>query len=105
MKMQTTLRTILAGALLCAGAMAADRPAKRQVAQQARIEEGKASGELTKGEAAKVQAKKAKLHREIVRDRKDGGGLTAKERVKIEAKQDKLSREIAKEKRDAQTRK
>jgi hypothetical protein len=85
-------------------AAAEDRPAQRQKNQQHRIHQGVRSGELTGKEAAKLEAKEAKLHKEIRRDRQDGPGLTDKERVKIEKKQDKLSREIAKEKHDRQDR-
>jgi len=99
------IRMILISVLACGTMLAADRPAKRQVKQQARINEGVKSGELTKREATKLQVEKAKLHKEIKQDRKDGPGLTPAERAKIEAKQDKLSRDIAREKHDAQTRK
>ena len=59
---------------------------------------------LERARTLKLEAKEAKLHREIKRDRKDGGGLTLKERAKIDAKQDKLSRQIYKEKHDDQKR-
>lgn len=91
--------------LLVATLLAEDRPAARQKNQQKRIADGVASGELTKGEAKKLERKERKLHREIKKDRADGGGLTTKERVKIEHKQDKLSDEIAREKHDKQKQK
>ncbi len=74
----------------------------RQGKQDARIKAGRKSGELTKKEAARLEAKDAALDAKIRRDRKDGGGLTAKERAKIEKLQDKQSKDIAKQKHDAQ---
>jgi hypothetical protein len=78
------------------------RIATRKDKQQDRVAEGVKDGSLTAKEAAKIEAKEAKLNREIRQDRKDGKGLTPKERAKIEAKQDKMSREIYKEKHDKQ---
>lgn len=78
------------------------RVATRKDRQQDRVGEGVKDGSLTAKEAAKIEAKEAKLNREIRQDRKDGKGLTAKEKVKIEAKQDKMSKEIYKEKHDKQ---
>jgi hypothetical protein len=90
--------------MIAAGLMAADRPAQRQMNQQARIRQGVRSGELNRAEARTLQAREAALHRQIVRDRIDGGGLTAAERLRIEQRQDALSRAIAREKHDAQHR-
>ena len=100
--MKRLLIGLLAGSILVMQAGA--QVASRQKAQNARINEGVRSGELTKKEAAKLKRKEAALHREIRQDRKDGPGLTPAERAKIDHKQDKLSREIAKDKHDAQKR-
>lgn len=78
------------------------RIANRKDRQQDRVAEGVKDGSLTAKETAKIEAKEAKLNREIRQDRKDGKGLTAKEKAKIEAKQDKMSKEIYKEKHDKQ---
>ena len=78
--------------------------AQREKAQNARINEGIRSGELTRAEAAKLKRKEAALHREIKNDRRDGRGLSAAERAKIDRKQDRLSRDIAKQKHDRQDR-
>ena len=91
---------MISGALVMAAF--GDTPAKRQRAQQKRINQGVNSGELTNKEAIKLERREAKLNREIRKDRADGGGLTAKERAKIDRKQDKLSEKIAKEKHDNQ---
>ena len=102
MKRLWTLVTL--GMFVVSGAAFAEKVKKREKRQQNRIEEGVASGDLTKKETLKLEAKEAKLHREIKRDRKDGGRLTLKERAKIDAKQDKLSKQIYKEKHDDQKR-
>lgn len=91
-------------AALGASAFAGPTIVQRQHRQQARINQGVRSGELTRREAAELRAKEARLNRQIQRDRVDGGGLTAKERNKIDKLQDALSREITREKHDGQSR-
>ena len=111
--MKRMFAALVVTASLAAGAMAqegttATAPKKqgrvetRKDNQQDRIAKGVESGALTSKETAKLEAKEARLNREIKKDRQDGGGMTAKERNKIEKKQDKLSREIAKDKHDKQ---
>jgi uncharacterized protein YdeI (BOF family) len=103
-------RTILAAIIAALSVLALDdtekdkksRVANRKERQQDRVAEGVKDGSLTAKEAAKIEAKEAKLNREIRQDRKDGKGLTPKEKAKIEAKQDKMSKEIYKEKHDKQ---
>ncbi len=102
--MKRLVMLVTLGMFVVSGATFAEKVKKREKRQQNRIEEGVASGDLTKKETLKLEAKEAKLHREIKRDRKDGGGLTLKERAKIDAKQDKLSKQIYKEKHDDQKR-
>lgn len=98
------MKTFALTLILAAAALAADRPANRQVTQQARIRQGVRSGQLTAPEARHLQARKNNLHQQIVRDRVDGGGLTLAERARIERQQDALSRAIARQKHDAQHR-
>lgn len=76
----------------------------RQVNQQARINEGRRTGALTKAEAARLQAQQGALRRQVRQDRLDGGGLSARERARIEREQDQQSRRIARQKHDAQVR-
>ena len=102
--MRKFLAAITLGAFLAIGGFAADKAKVRQKNQQKRINQGVKSGELTKKEVLKIEAKEAKLHREIRKDRRDGGGLTPKERAKINKKQNKLSKEIYKDKHDKQKR-
>lgn len=78
------------------------RVENRKDRQDARIKQGRESGELTKKEAAKIRARQKDLNQQIREDRRDGGGLTAAERVKIEKRQDNISEKIYKEKHDAQ---
>jgi len=99
------MAVVLSGALVIPTVLAQDRPAQRQKNQQKRIKEGQKSGELTRKEAAKIEAREAKLHKDIKDARKDGPGLTPKERVQIEKRQDKISQDIYKEKHDAQKKK
>lgn len=83
---------------------ATPRVDQRQANQEARIEQGVKSGELTKKEAAKLKAGQAKVQRKEDKAKADGV-VTAKERAGLEHAQDKQSRKIAKEKHDKQERK
>jgi hypothetical protein len=76
----------------------------REVRQYQRVREGIRSGELTGREAAVLQRREAKLHRQIRRDHLDGNGLSPAERQKIDRKQDRLSRQIYRQKHDNQVR-
>lgn len=78
---------------------------EREKNQQKRIRKGVKDGELTRREAVKLEAKEAKLHKEIKDARQDGPGITPRERAKITRKQNKLSKEIYKDKHDSQKRK
>ena len=94
--------------LMAAVGVAQDPPPNikaREKEQQKRIREGRKTGELTKKETVKLEAKEEKLHEKIQKDRKDGGGLTAKERAKIQKRQNKISKDIYDEKHDAQQKK
>ena len=75
---------------------------KRQEAQQDRIAQGVASGQLTPRETARLEAREANLNRTIAKDRQTGGHLSARERRQINRRQNQLSRDIARQKHDAQ---
>ena len=94
--------TIIADDAAPKAAQKKGRIAARKDVQQERIGEGVKDGSLTAKETARIEAKEAKLNKEIRQDRSDGKGLTPKEKAKIEAKQDKISKEIYKEKHDKQ---
>jgi uncharacterized membrane protein YebE (DUF533 family) len=70
---------------------------KRQVEQQKRIDQGKASGQLTDKEAARLEKGQAKVKRMEDKAKADGK-VTAAERKRIEHEQNKQSRRIEKEK-------
>ncbi len=100
----TVLRKVLAAALVLAiGApvLAAEVDA-RQANQEARIQQGVRSGELTPGEAARLERKEARIRREIRRDRAENGGtLTPAQRAKINRQENRTSRQIYRAKHDA----
>ena len=74
---------------------------KRQANQAARIEQGKASGELTTKEAARLDAGQAKIAAKEAKAKSDGV-VTKKERARLERAENKQSRKIRKQKHDAQ---
>ncbi len=76
---------------------------KRQANQAARIEQGKASGQLTDKEAAKLEKGQAKVSAKEAKAKADGV-VTKKERAKLKHAENKQSRKIAKQKNDAQTK-
>ena len=77
---------------------------KRQIHQQQRIKEGVKSGELTKPEARRLEAREAKIQHDK-RVAKSDGVVTPAERAKLAHEQNKASRRIYKQKHDAQTKK
>lgn len=76
----------------------AERRARvRNKAQRARIHEGVKSGEVTRGEAAKLRREQARIHQAERRARRDGN-VTPAEKARIERMQNKASRDIYKAK-------
>ena len=75
---------------------------QRQVSQEARIQQGVRSGELTPKETAKLEKGQAKV-RAMEDKAKADGKVTPKERKKLAKAQDKQSKKIYKEKHDKQT--
>ena len=100
------MKYFLAGAFvviaLAVPAAVGQRIENRKDRQEARVEEGKQSGELNKKEAARIKARQRDLNKQIRKDRKDGGGMTAAERARIEKRQDNISGDLYKQKHDAQ---
>lgn len=70
---------------------------KRQHHQQQRIKEGIKSGEVTKGEAAKLEAQQGKIAVDKAKAKSDGV-VTAKERAKLQREQNRASKNIYKKK-------
>ncbi len=77
---------------------------QRQVNQQQRIQEGVKSGELTKREAVKLQAREAKIQHDKNVAKADGK-VTPAERAKLNREQSAASRKIYRQKHDGQVRK
>ena len=106
--MKTSLRTLVSviGLTLAFGAVA--QPAtpaidQRQANQQARIDNGKATGTLSKREAARMQAGQNKVARMEAAAKADGK-VTRAERAAITKEQNKQSRRIKAQKRDGNKR-
>jgi hypothetical protein len=74
----------------------------RDVDQQKRIEQGLQSGQLTSGEARKLEAGEAHIDKTEQRDLRNGS-LSASERAQIQREQNRESKAIYNQKHDAQT--
>jgi opacity protein-like surface antigen len=93
-------------AILAGGsALAAETPVldKREANQEKRIEQGKASGELTNREAARLEHAEDRLATNEAKAKADGT-VTAKERARLRTEARNNSKRIAKQKHDAQTK-
>ena len=97
----------MAASLLIAGSVLAQTSTpvvtQRQENQKERINEGVKSGELTKGEAARLRAEQRAIRAEK-RMAKADGRVTRAERARLRHYQNKASADIYKQKHDAQTR-
>jgi hypothetical protein len=77
---------------------------KRQENQQDRIAQGISSGQLTAGEASRLERRDAAVNHEIARDRAaNGGRLTAQEKAQINRQQNHTSRAIYRDKHNGKT--
>src|SRR5690348_4603487 len=74
----------------------------RDVDQQKRIEQGLQSGQLTSGEARKLEAGESRIDKTEQRDLRNGS-LSASERAQIQREQNHESKSIYNQKHDAQT--
>lgn len=95
----TTLLVLVSG--LATAADATPRADKREGYQAARIEQGKASGQLTEREAKRLDAGQKRVATMEERAKADGV-VTAGEKARLERAQDRQSRHIAKQKHDLQ---
>ena len=73
----------------------------RQERQQQRIDQGVASGELNKREAARLEREQARIAGHEAAAKADGV-VTKQERAQLHREQNRASRHIAKEKHDRQ---
>lgn len=71
----------------------------RQATQQARIADGVANGQLTRCEAARLEARSAHIERREAAYRASGG-LGPVERADLERRLDSVSRDIAEQRHD-----
>ena len=105
------LSTVLAGAaIVCASfgsAYAQDKTPvvdQREKNQQERINQGIKSGELTKGEATRLEVQQGKVKVDEAKAKSDGI-VTAKERAKLKREQNRASRNIYRKKHNARVQK
>lgn len=103
------MKTLLIAATLGAVAFGATAPAnaqinRRQANQQARIDQGVASGEITRHEYRHSERRQARIASYEARSRADGGGLSHHERRKLNRMQNHAGRHIYNQKHDSQTR-
>ncbi|HOB02277.1 MAG TPA: hypothetical protein PLJ16_00975 [Casimicrobium huifangae] len=103
--MNITLRTLIAAAGVAVAFSASAQTAtpnidQRQANQQARIEQGKATGTLSKREAARMEAGQAKVQGMKQAAAADGK-VTRAERKAIQKEQNKQSRRIHRQKHDS----
>jgi opacity protein-like surface antigen len=96
------IAAIALSALMLAGTALAAEVDQRQENQQDRINQGVASGELTKKEAHQVERQHKAIGKEIKADRAaNGGKLTKGEKREINRQQNRESRKIHRKKHNA----
>ena len=108
------IRTTLCAAVLCtaaagafaqtsppAGAASTPRLDHRQARQEARIQQGAASGALTKRETRRLEHEQAAINRAETNAKADGV-VTKGERAHMQHMQNRASRDIAHQKHDRQ---
>lgn len=77
----------------------------REYKQENRIAQGVNSGQLTSGEASKLEAEHNQVKEQIAHDRADNGGhLTSQEKKQINHEQNQVSKQIHKDKHNARKR-
>lgn len=102
MKLKTTFAALITAIAVPAFAQTATPGIdQRQAGQEARIQQGLKSGELTQKEAARLERGQDRIQRMEDKARADGK-VTAKERERIQHQQNVESRHIAREKHDRQ---
>ena len=103
MKMLTT--ALLAAATLAALPVSAQGVDERRANQDARIDQGVASGELTRGETRGLDRQQRSIHREEHAFRAaDGGRLTAHDRRVLEHRENRASNRIYRLKHNGRVR-
>ena len=100
------LTAVVAGLMLPAAAQTVAPPPgtihQRKENQQDRIAQGVKSGQLTARETAHLEAREAKINKEVHNERvANGGKLTAAERRQVNRQQNRTSRAIYRKKHNA----
>lgn len=105
MNLKTTAAVLTFGAFVGVAFAQTNTPRvdAREANQAQRIEQGKATGQLTDKEAAKLSAGQAKVEAKEAAAKSDGV-VTKAERAKLAKAQNKQSRRIAKQKHDKQVK-
>src|SRR6476659_3442514 len=101
--MRATIAALISAAIIAPAAAQTATPGvdKRQANQEARIQQGVQSGQLTAKDTAKLEKGQAKVQAKEDKAKADGV-VTAKERAKLAKAQKKQSKKIYKEKHDKQ---
>jgi hypothetical protein len=90
---------VLSAAIAGSSLLCAAEVDQRQENQKDRVQQGVASGELTKGEAAGIRKDEKAIHQEVKADRAaNGGKLTPAEKRKVNRQLNKESRKIHRKK-------
>ena len=77
---------------------------RREYREQQRINQGIRSGELTRREAARLEAGLARIRTDERFARMSGGGISPRERARLEREMNRESRYIYRQKHDGQDR-
>ena len=77
---------------------------EREHEQQQRIRAGVRSGELTRREAARLEAEETRIRLDEARARQSGGVFTLRERARIQRELNQASHHIYRQKHDRQER-
>ena len=101
MNVRTILAIFAAAALPVAAQTATPRVDQRQANQEARIQQGAQTGQLTDKEVAKLEKGQAKVQKQEDKAKADGQ-VTKKERARLAKSQDKQGKKIRKQKHDKQ---
>ena len=84
---------VAVGALFSGTVLAQQGTVQRDVNQQQRIEDGLKSGQLTTGEASRLEAEQARIQRDQANAKRDGV-VTPAEKARLEREQNRASRDI-----------
>ena len=101
MNTRIILAILAAAALPVAAQTSTPRVDQRQANQEARIQQGVQSGQLTPKEDAKLEKAQGKIEADKEKAQADGK-VTSKERKKLAKEQNKQSKKISKQKHDKQ---